>query len=782
MSAGRWICTEQLEDRRMFDLTITGTVIDGVQSVALDQPRIHAFFRYTPGGQPLVAEGPGFQTFDVTAFLDTGSSGMLLSKETAEALGIGNAIYDGDPVIFSDVGVGGMENFHVSDQVYAALASFPNDLVDDLDTYASVYTQTYGPIRTQVAEQDADELLGPLDILGMPLLVNKVMVMDPKPVEEIDYLHTFVYDPGTPFKPDTQDSDPGIPTTNLHVPLTFADFSRFTLVTPADAPGPSLASNPFIGPDPTLKLLPNPPVDSSPPVVIGNGGFTSSGSFLFDTGAAASFISVQQAENVRVHYKEDTYGTDEPVLVDDNGVPIANQFVIPIGGVGGTLNAAGFFLDSLTLPTVEGQPITFKNAPVLVVDISVEDPETGQIITLDGDIGMNYLVASADISSGFPDRLEPGAFNWAVFDEPNRVLGLDLKGWTKETTAPTASLDVTSVNTAAGQMTFKVTYKDESAMNVSSIDSADVRVTGPGGYNQLATKVSTVTSAGNKSVVVTYAVPQPAGNGTFTLAMQNHQVTDMSDNAVAAVNIGSFSLASPAITGTVYKDANSNSQREVSDVGIAGWTVYLDANNNNVKDAGETFTTTDAQGRYAFSNLPAGTHNVKTVVQLGWRKTTPTGTPGFSVTLAGNQTAGAKDFGFTQNIMLSGTVYNDANKNGEKDAAEVGMSGWRVFVDLNNNGTFEAGEPARVTNDVGYFQFKGLTAGTGTVRVETQSGWTKSNPASGAYSGTVTSATIFPNLNYGLYAAAPAPLPARASADTNDELTASLITSMLSEF
>ena len=86
-----------------------------------------------------------------------------------------------------------------------------------------------------------------------------------------------------------------------------------------------LAANPFIGPNPLLKLQTNPPVDNTPPVSIAEGTYSSTGSFLFDTGAAASFISQAEANAVHVHYKAGTYGTDNPVLVEVWRVPVQSQ-------------------------------------------------------------------------------------------------------------------------------------------------------------------------------------------------------------------------------------------------------------------------------------------------------------------------------------------------------------------------------------------------------------------------------------------------------------------------
>jgi hypothetical protein len=72
--------------------------------------------------------------------------------------------------------------------------------------------------------------------------------------------------------------------------------------------------------------------------------------------------------------------------------------------VGGSKKSAGFFLDSLALPTREKEPIVYKRAPVFVTDITVENSKTHEKMTLDGVFGMNFLVASAKLTEGLlPD-------------------------------------------------------------------------------------------------------------------------------------------------------------------------------------------------------------------------------------------------------------------------------------------------------------------------------------------------------------------------------------------
>ena len=423
------IQTEPLEKRILFSAPY---VIDGVQPAALDQPQIHAYLTRSANGAPITASAGGVSSFDIQAFLDTGTSEVLLSQETAQALGINAEMVNGQPVVFTDVGVAGGQTSDVSEPLYTALAPFTATAdVDNPATYQSVYTEQFGPLRAEMTTTPADDLIGPLDIFGMPVLQGKVMVMDPKPVQDPNNpgnMNTYVYDPGTPYNASAADSNPGIVPTMYHVKLSSASFARFTSLSPSNAAGPTIDANPFIGPDPTAQLNPGATPDNTPPVTISQGAFSGTGSFLFDTGSASSFISQAEANSVHVHYKAGTYNSSNPVLVDDNGNPLPNQFVEQVGGIGGSINAAGFFLDSLTLQTVEGQPITFTHAPVLVTDVTATDPVTNQSITLDGDFGMNYLVASTNVSNGSFGTTNSSPWDWATYDQANGLLGLQPAG------------------------------------------------------------------------------------------------------------------------------------------------------------------------------------------------------------------------------------------------------------------------------------------------------------------------------------------------------------------
>jgi hypothetical protein len=177
--------------------------ITGVQPAALDQPRINALLRLTAGGPPLTGEDIfGDVVFNIEAFYDTGSSGVILGEETAQLLNVPLAHFPepaGPLIVFEDVGVGGSDFFNVSTPLFVGLAPFHPDTDT---TTASAYQQQFGPLRLQIGPLASDSLLGDVNVFGTPVMAGKVVVIDPKPLDTfLDTLRTYVYTPGTPFNP-----------------------------------------------------------------------------------------------------------------------------------------------------------------------------------------------------------------------------------------------------------------------------------------------------------------------------------------------------------------------------------------------------------------------------------------------------------------------------------------------------------------------------------------------------------------------------------------------------
>jgi large repetitive protein len=96
---------------------------------------------------------------------------------------------------------------------------------------------------------------------------------------------------------------------------------------------------------------------------------------------------------------------------------------------------------------------------------------------------------------------------------------------------------------------------------------------------------------------------------------------------------------------------------------------------------------------------------------------------------------------------ITGLVYNDANRNGRQDGSEAALSGWSVYIDLNNNGIRDSGEPRSITDTFGRYNLRSA-AGTFNLRVVYPAGWVPSTSAEAVKSVTVTvNATA--NANFG---------------------------------
>jgi hypothetical protein len=116
---------------------------------------------------------------------------------------------------------------------------------------------------------------------------------------------------------------------------------------------------------------------------------------------------------------------------------------------------------------------------------------------------------------------------------------------------PAAQLQITDVTLpGTGSRQFTVAYSDNVAIDVTTIDSNDLRITGPGGYDRTGRLISIDTPSNGTPRVATYAADPPAGgvwtesdNGTYTVAMQTNQVRDVEAAPVAAQQLGQFNVS-----------------------------------------------------------------------------------------------------------------------------------------------------------------------------------------------------------------------------------------------
>ncbi len=83
---------------------------------------------------------------------------------------------------------------------------------------------------------------------------------------------------------------------------------------------------------------------------------------------------------------------------------------------------------------------------------------------------------------------------------------------------------------------------------------------------------------------------------------------------------------------------------------------------------------------------------------------------------------------------IHGRKWNDLNGDGVWDSGEVGLSGWTIYLDINNNRRFDLGvDVERTTAFNGAYSFGGLPPGTYYVREVQKTGWVQTAPVDEFY-------------------------------------------------
>ncbi len=179
-----------------------------------------------------------------------------------------------------------------------------------------------------------------------------------------------------------------------------------------------------------------------------------------------------------------------------------------------------------------------------------------------------------------------------------------------------------------------------------------------------------------------------------------------------------------ALDGYLYVDADGDGNKEASEFPLENVRVFIDQNNDGVWQAGEPSDITDGTGFYSIGNLPPGDHLVTVVTSTIPSGVTQTGDPDVTldhksiVTLPVAQTVSNVNFGYQGNASIGDYVWNDRNGDGLQGATEAPLAGVRVFIDRDNDGTYDADEPFATTSASGSYSLAGLIAGTYGVAVD----------------------------------------------------------------
>ena len=103
-------------------------------------------------------------------------------------------------------------------------------------------------------------------------------------------------------------------------------------------------------------------------------------------------------------------------------------------------------------------------------------------------------------------------------------------------------------------------------------------------------------------------------------------------------------------------------------------------------------------------------------------------------------------FGQTNDAVVSGSVFVDANKDGKREAKESGLAGWTVILTLNGSST-----PAftTTTDANGNYTFSAVPIGGYQISIVESSGYSPTKKARSSYPLSLTAGKIVSNENFG---------------------------------
>ncbi len=324
--------------------------------------------------------------------------------------------------------------------------------------------------------------------------------------------------------------------------------------------------------------------------------------------------------------------------------------------------------------------------------------------------------------------------------------------------------------TGAQSVLLEATNQDLSAYigtgSVSFTETAHATSSASGPGNLLSLINST--ASGKVRVIYHYTPSNALQPGTYTLVQPDEPPgtfdgKETTDNITPipgsehtdtiTVNLGNQDspnnnfgeLPEASLGGSVYHDHNDNGLLESGEEGLGGITVNLtgtDFRGDNVSQSQQTAS----DGSYEFDHLPPGMYSLT-------KASTPTGFIDGKNTIGspGGQTIGNS---FTQiNLMpgvngrnnnfaeilpasISGHVYLDANNNGMLDAGEPPIPGTTITL----TGTDSSGNPVQGTAQTasdGSYLFTGLRAGNYTLTETQPAGYLQGQNSLGNLGGTM---------------------------------------------
>ncbi len=240
-------------------------------------------------------------------------------------------------------------------------------------------------------------------------------------------------------------------------------------------------------------------------------------------------------------------------------------------------------------------------------------------------------------------------------------------------------------------------------------------------------------------------------NWTQTAPATFFHVADIAAAGDIVPDLDFGNVADPGqILGTKFEDDDRSGSRGANEPGMPGVTIYLDLDDDGVLDAAEPQTTTDAQGDYAFANLQPGEYTVREVEPAGFEQTAPGGDGAHRIRLNAGQIVTGRDFGNRlRRGSIQGVKWNDLNGDGVRTPDEPRVGGAIIYIDVNEDGALNLGEPAAITNARGEYEIKELLPGEYVIREFVPTGTAVTFPAAGFHRKVVFAGLPTPDVDFG---------------------------------
>jgi len=343
-----------------------------------------------------------------------------------------------------------------------------------------------------------------------------------------------------------------------------------------------------------------------------------------------------------------------------------------------------------------------------------------------------------------------GLFTFTIFETGlYEVVETDPEGWLS-TTESAASFEVESISGEVFEAFFGDTQELRSEITCVVFDDADadgvmdIAETGiPGISVELRDSEGIVASMETDrdgacafpidemgEYLVVEESPSPMWHNTT--ARETRVIIGSIFGDVVSVEFGETLGAS--IVGRVFDDANANGTMETDELGLEGVNISLYRD-----DVFVATDQTDASGNISFQILEPGLYRVNETDPPGWNSTTP-GLVNVTIEqLAGQEIEvyfgdkeiedGGPPDGVEppdeepEETMIHGVVYNDANRNGERDPSETGIEGVTVRLYMGESLVDET-----TTETDGSYKFGDLDPGVYGVEETDLFGWNSITP------------------------------------------------------